>query len=113
MTVMTKGAGEGDFELYRGADNRIGVHWEEYVDGSYVAKDLRSWSCVLYLENCLGEQFYQTNCTVTSSGDTFADIPASALPANLQESRRRGTWRIIGKQGSRTELVGHGDYRVS
>lgn len=113
MTVMTNGVGEGDFELHRGADSRIGVHWEEGIGGSYAPKDLRAWSCTLVLEDALGQIFYQTACSVTSSGDTWADIPASALPLDLSPQRRRGKWRIIGHLNGKTELVGHGDFRVS
>lgn len=113
MTVMTSGVGEGDFELYRGADNRIGVHWEEYVDGRYQPKDLRTWACTLYLEDAVGQTFFQTGCSVTSSGDVWGDVPASALPTILADAKRRGKWRIVGKQGTKTELVGHGDFRVS
>lgn len=113
MTVLTSDVGEGDFELHRYGDNRIGVHWEENLGGYYAPKDLTTWACVLYLEDAFGDVFYQSSCTVTTTGDTWADIPASVFPADTPDHQKRGKWRIVGKQGSKTELVGHGDFRVS
>ena len=79
MTVLTQGIGEGDFELQRYGDCRIGVNWKEDLGGYYAPKDFTGWSVL--------------------SDDTF-------------DYCSRGRWRIVGKSGGKTELVGHGNYRV-
>lgn len=112
MTVLTQGIGEGDFELQRYGDCRIGVNWKEDLGGYYAPKDFTGWSFKLILDDEFGDQIYETTCTTASSGDVWGDIPASVLSDDTFDYCTRGRWRIVGTCAGKTELVGHGNYRV-
>ena len=110
MTFMVSGVGEGDFELHRYGDGRIGVNWQEDLGGYYAPKDYTGWACKLTLEDEFGDVLYETACSTSMTGDVWGDIPASAI--SDQMVRSRGRWRIVGTCGNRTELIGHGNYRI-
>lgn len=112
MTVLSKGVAVADYELHRGGDGRIGVHWDEDMGGYYVPKNLTGWTCTLVLEDDSGGELYKTGCEVTALGDTWGNIPASVLSSDKLLHPPRGNWRLTGTNGSATELLGYGTYRI-
>ena len=113
MTTITKDIGRGDFQLHRYADERIGVLWRETFDGiNYDNKDLSAWSATLTLESDQGDTLAELECTCTSDGYAFADIPASVMGSEDLKPYTFGRWRIVGTDGAATEVIGGGNCEI-
>lgn len=113
MTVITKDVGRGDFQLHRYSDERIGVRWQETLDGTnYDNKDLSGWTAKLTLESDQGDTLAEIECTCTSDGYAFADIPASIMRSDDLKPYTFGRWRIVGTDGTSTEVIGGGNFEI-
>ena len=113
MTVITKDVGCGDFQLHRYSDERIGVRWQETLDGTnYDNKDLSGWTAKLTLESDQGDTLAEIECTCTSDGYAFADIPASIMRSDDLKPYTFGRWRIVGTDGTSTEVIGGGNFEI-
>ena len=113
MTTITKDIGRGDFILHRYNDERIGCRWTQEVPEGSEPKDLTGWQAALTLESDMGEKLAEIECTCTSDGYVFANIPVETLISEAFAAYTFGRWRIVGTDGGSTELIAAGNFTVA
>lgn len=112
MTTIERSIGHGDFILHRYGEERIGCLWEEQFEDGCDPKDLSGWTAELTLENDLGETVAKLDCVCTSDGYVFADIPVSITSSEDFAACNFGSWRIVGTDGTSTELIADGNFEI-
>lgn len=110
--VLSEDIAVQDYELHRYGDERIGVHWTEWIDGEYVDKDLSDWDCELTLESLFQETLLKLKCTVTTVGRVWGDILDGTLRRDPFIAYTHGVWRIVGRCKKKTELIGEGNFII-
>lgn len=111
MTTVSKSVGRGDIILHRGSDERIGVKWESFDYSSWSPVDLSSWFATFSME-WGGSTVYSVECTCTSDGVAYADIPPNAFTGSSWKAMKDGSWKIIAQNGEQTEILGWGNYTI-
>lgn len=113
MTTLGTDVGRGDFELLRHGDNPIGTWWYEHDGTRYVPKDISAWEADLVLETEFGEPLVTLPCTCSSDGLAMCIIPASVMEGDDLADYTKGVWRITGKLGTQTEVIGTGYFAIT
>lgn len=61
----------------------------------------------------MGEKLAEIECTCTSDGYVFANIPVETLISEAFAAYTFGRWRIVGTDGGSTELIAAGNFTVA
>lgn len=109
MPTLSRHVPRGDFLIHRGADERLGVRWQQDRGSGYEDVDMSVWSAELTLSK-EGETLLTAACTCTCYGLCIAFLAGSqtrAIPV------RTGEWRIDAQgPNGESELMGWGYFEV-
>lgn len=96
MGVHINDAGRGDFCLHRHGQEKLGLRWQQQIDGNLVPVDLSTWVCELSFYDTSGKKLSTPHQDTAHPGTSdgyftcYIDIPDS------WENVTNGTYEIIG-----------------